>query len=286
MNVAVLGAGGYLGSEVVRRARISSEEEVLEFRDAAAFGASDRNRAVGALINCVGYYGDDGDRLQEANRDHAERAARLAAASGATFVHISSSAVFDASSSGLLTEDRLPVPATRYGRSKFEGELAVQALLPDARIARPAKVFGGADPRHRLHALALHIRRRRPLPMPRGGRLWANFVSVGSAAQVIVELALADSAPPVTHLSSSMPWPDFVEELASALETTPRPLPSPLEAPFALLARGLWRLPEPRPRLAARVLELWDETEFADTQSLIPKSALIGDLEDLAGRLR
>ena len=90
MVVAVLGAGGYLGTEVVRKARVSSGDEVLELRDAAALEACDRSPAVGAVINCVGYFGDDDDRLQEANRDHAERAARIAVARGATFVHVSS----------------------------------------------------------------------------------------------------------------------------------------------------------------------------------------------------
>lgn len=281
----MLGAGGYLGSEVAQKVRAAGQGEVHEIRDAAALEAIDRSITVGAIVNCVGYFGDDRDRLREANCDHAVRAARIAAERDATFVHVSSSAVFDSQKKGRFTEDGLPEPATEYGKSKLDGETAVREMMPEARIARPAKVFGGEDPRQRLHALARHILNRRPIPMPERKELWANFVWRDAAAQVIAGLALAGSAPPITHVSSSMPWSEFVNALAEALQVRPRPMAPLLEPPLGLLAHGLWRLPEPRPRLAARVLEIWDETEFIDTRSLVSSSLFDEGLRDLAYRL-
>lgn len=80
---------------------------------------------------------------EEARRLNVEMPRHLAAAAeriGAGFVYISTDSVF-AGDAGLYDEASEPGPGNVYARTKLEGERAVQAILPDAIVAR-TNIYG------------------------------------------------------------------------------------------------------------------------------------------------
>lgn len=282
----VLGASGYLGSAVTAAVIARrGEANVICSRDLAALPPQNGPSEGDVIINCVGYYGTEAPRLREANVDHAVRVAEAAHRTQATMLHISSSAVFDAMTSGEVAETTPPAPASAYGRSKAVGESRVLDVLPAARIYRPAKVFGGSDPRERLHSLARYVARGYPLPLPRRPALWANFVWIDDLAAVLAEAANSPAGPTHNHLASPVEWARFVQLLADALGRPARRLPQPLNPVVRVAASGCARLPEPRPRLAARVLEMWDRLRFVDSARLLDDASVRRGLHDLADRV-
>lgn len=150
MKVLVLGGAGMLGHRLYATLR-ARHETVVTFRRAAAeyesLGFFDRRdmlervdalsdddvkRALGtarpdAVVNCVGII----KQLREAedpitaiavNALLPHRLARLCAAAGARFVHVSTDCVFSGRK-GRYTEADTPDPVDLYGRSKLLGEV-------------------------------------------------------------------------------------------------------------------------------------------------------------------
>lgn len=77
------------------------------------------------------------------NVEAARLVAEAAARHGARLVHLSTEYVFDGRE-GPYAEDDPPNPISVYGRTKYQGELAVRAAAPDAAVARTTVLFGYA----------------------------------------------------------------------------------------------------------------------------------------------
>lgn len=60
-----------------------------------------------------------------------------------TLVYLSTCAVFDGKKRTPYKENGKPNPINIYGKTKWQGELAVQNILPDALIIRTGWLFGG-----------------------------------------------------------------------------------------------------------------------------------------------
>lgn len=106
------------------------------------------------------------DHPQEAfrnNRDAPAAAARVAALTGARFVYYSTEYVFDGRA-GPYGEDDPPRPLSVYGRSKLEGERAVQEADPRALVIRTAVVYG-PEPQGKNFVYQLLQRARSGQPM-------------------------------------------------------------------------------------------------------------------------
>lgn len=84
------------------------------------------------------------DRAFALNRDGAGMLAAAAARRGLPIIHLSTDYVYDGRKSGPYVETDEPAPASVYGRSKLDGELAVQAANPKHIILRTAWVFSPA----------------------------------------------------------------------------------------------------------------------------------------------
>ena len=81
--------------------------------------------------------------------------------SGALLVHYSTDYVFDGTKTGPYTEDDTPNPLSVYGRTKWEGEQAIQASGCDHLILRTSWVYG---PRGKNFLLTiLRLAREKPL---------------------------------------------------------------------------------------------------------------------------
>ena len=159
MRALVIGASGQVGAALMDALRARGHEargtyakhpapglDPLDLSDHAGVA-----RAVSAgppdWIFCpaglshVDYCEDHADEAMAANRDGPAAAARAAEAAGAGFVYYSSDYVFDGVG-GPFGEDHAPHPLCVYGRSKHEGEQAVQAACRRAVIIRTSVVYG------------------------------------------------------------------------------------------------------------------------------------------------
>jgi dTDP-4-dehydrorhamnose reductase len=157
MIVAVLGANGQLGSDIVRGAR--------EFRDIKTLALTRRDLDVcdlpsivevlagkqfDVLVNCTSYHKTDEveGRATEAFRVNAHAVAALAKACrarGARFVQVSTDYVFDGGNKRPYTETDFASAVNVYGASKLLGEkLALREHPEGTLIARVASLFGVA----------------------------------------------------------------------------------------------------------------------------------------------
>jgi dTDP-4-dehydrorhamnose reductase len=159
MRALVIGASGQVGASLLTSLRERGHEaggtyghnpapglEPLDLTDHAAVA-----RAVAAArpdwvfcpagLSHVDYCEDHVDEAMAANRDGPAAAARAAQAAGASFVYYSSDYVFDGVD-GPFGEDDTPRPHSVYGRSKHEGERAVQEACRRAVVIRTSVVYG------------------------------------------------------------------------------------------------------------------------------------------------
>jgi dTDP-4-dehydrorhamnose reductase len=150
-RVLVLGAGGQLGKELMLAAApqlecIALTRQDLDIGDAEAVGNRLSALAPQVVINAAAYTAvdaaeDDADAAQRAN---AEGPANLAIGCkdlGVRLLHVSTDFVFDGRSSQPYATDAPTAPLGQYGRSKLDGEQALQHLLPQALVLRSGWVY-------------------------------------------------------------------------------------------------------------------------------------------------
>jgi dTDP-4-dehydrorhamnose reductase len=153
MKVAIIGAGGLVGSEFARQ--LSPHHDVLSFThpnlditDSEAVNHVILNARPELIINCA-VLGVDACELNPSlawsvNVAGAENLANAANAIDAEFVHLSSNYVFDGNRSkdSPYTIKDEPAPINTYGRTKLAGERAVNAAVQRCFIIRTSWVFG------------------------------------------------------------------------------------------------------------------------------------------------
>jgi dTDP-4-dehydrorhamnose reductase len=140
VTLLVTGAGGYLGSELLRRTdAVGVSSADADIRDPAAVGALfDRLRP--RVVIHTAYRRDD----RATTFDGAVNVA--AAAAEARLVHLSTDVVFDGEKGAPYVEEDEPTPLTDYGRAKADAERAVLAEHPGALVVRTSLIYGGPQP--------------------------------------------------------------------------------------------------------------------------------------------
>jgi dTDP-4-dehydrorhamnose reductase len=150
MRVLVTGAGGMLGTELVRQLggdSIGMDLPQLDILDAAAVGLALREHRPHWLVNCAAFTNVDGcEGNTEAYRANADGPGVLAACCedvGVPMVQISTDYVFHGALRRPYTEEDAPDPLSDYGRGKLEGEQAALAAHPNGLVVvRTAWLFG------------------------------------------------------------------------------------------------------------------------------------------------
>jgi dTDP-4-dehydrorhamnose reductase len=192
LTVLVVGASGYLGSEVAARAAAAGRPVVgtssadLDITDRSAV-----HRLVAAVrpqivINCA--YRNDS---WAACADGAAHVALASAAAGARLVHLSSDAVHGGRPTP-YGDTEPPTPVHMYGAAKAAAETAVAAIDPSALLIRTSLIIS-ADERSKQVRLCLDLIRG-----AWSGALFADEfrcpVDVGDLAAAVLELAAGDVA--------------------------------------------------------------------------------------------
>lgn len=167
MRLLVFGAGGQLGTDVIKRATRDGIDAVgvthheCDITDQAAVRSAIYAAQADAVVNCAAWTKVDAaeDHEQQAraiNGDGAGTIATAAAQRGIRCCHISTDYVFDGAATSPISEDAQPNPASAYGRTKYAGEQQVRAALGDrALIVRTAWLYGAMGPNFVLTMLRL-----------------------------------------------------------------------------------------------------------------------------------
>lgn len=167
MTVLIVGASGFLGTELVRQAvragrgtaatfhtRPGDVDGVswhhLDLRDPRRLEATLDVVAPSAVINAT-----SGGSDWAVTADGSVRIAEVTARRGIRLVHVSSDAIFSGADVH-YAETALPDPVTAYGAAKAAAETAVRLLHPTSAVARTSLIIGDGDSVHErlVHDLA------------------------------------------------------------------------------------------------------------------------------------
>lgn len=233
MIVAVLGANGQLGSDLVRVASefrgvetLAVTRKDLDVCQRAAIPEVLSAKRFDAVVNCTSYHKTDEveERATEAFRinAHAVRGlAKVCKAKGARFIHLSTDYVFDGESSRPYLETDSASPVNVYGASKLLGEKFATREYPEGTlIARVASLFGVAGSSGKGGNFVETILRK---AKETGEVRVVNDVtmsptSTADAARVILKLMEKDAPAGTYHVVNSgvATWFEFAREIVEA----------------------------------------------------------------------
>ena len=148
-QILVTGGSGQLAQALLRadprRVRVVGRPEFdFDFPDTIA--AAVRAHRPALVINAAAYTAVDAaesapEAAARANADGPALLAQACRTHSIPLIHVSTDYVFDGLKSEPYTETDLTSPAGVYGRTKLEGEVAVQAAHPGAVILRTSWVY-------------------------------------------------------------------------------------------------------------------------------------------------
>lgn len=155
IKIAIIGANGQLGSDIVKIYK-NSEHEIVPLThadiDVTEFKSCEdilKNIQPEVVINCAAYVRvDDAEELPHiafaVNALGARNIALICKDLNATLMHISTDYIFDGRKKKPYAEDDTPNPLNVYGNSKLAGEYFVRNILENYYIIRSSSIFGVA----------------------------------------------------------------------------------------------------------------------------------------------
>jgi len=198
MRVLLFGGTGQVGWELQRTLRPLGEVQALDFPqvdflDLPALRAAVRDARPGLIVNAAGYTAVD-KAESEPEKVHAINAAAPGALAeearhlGIGLVHYSTDYVFDGGKGEPYTEDDPPHPLNVYGRTKLDGDLAIQASGAWHLILRTSWVYGARGANFFLTMLRLARERRelRVVDDQVGSPTWSHAIAAVTA-QILLQ---------------------------------------------------------------------------------------------------
>ena len=212
MTTVVTGAGGFLGSVLVRelvargrsvRAIIRSNAKALEELDIEIVTADIRDsssidralagaESVFHLASVISLSGDRSGSVSATNIDGARNVAEAALKNGVKrFIHCSSIHVFDLKDHGKTINEntiRVTTDSPVYDRTKYAGEIAVRNLIKmglPAVVIHPTGVIGPGDHRpSRMGQVLIDLSSKKLPALISGGFNWVDVrdVCIGALA--------------------------------------------------------------------------------------------------------
>ncbi len=152
MNILVTGANGQLGNEIRRLGAVSPNNYIftdvmeLDITDAAAVMQYVKENEASVVVNCAAYTNVDKAESDEATAEliNATAVANLANAMkevGGTLFHVSTDYVFGCEGNTPRTEEMPTAPLGVYGRTKLNGEKAIEKSGCKALVFRTAWLY-------------------------------------------------------------------------------------------------------------------------------------------------
>lgn len=153
MKILVTGAGGQVGSELMRRGNtrgfqmLASDVSDLDISNQNAVNRYIENCKPDILINAAAYTAVDKAESEEElayaiNRDGAAYLAQACRKLDIPLFHISTDYVFGGKKDSAYVETDTPNPQSVYGKSKLEGDLVIESTIENHIILRVSWVFG------------------------------------------------------------------------------------------------------------------------------------------------
>lgn len=235
MKIAVIGANGQLGHDVVRafanqgdevRAlthediELSSLESVKACLDATQAKIVVNTAAMHHVENCEQQPG----RAHDVNAVGARNLASATRDLGSVLIHVSTDYVFDGTKGEPYVESDVARPLNVYGRTKLEGEQFVQEINPRHFVLRTAALYGNSPCRAKggqnFVDLMLRLARER-------GRVrvvdneFTSPTATADLAQQIAALSRSD-AYGLYHATAegSCSWYEFAREIFHAADVS------------------------------------------------------------------
>jgi len=153
-NVLVTGSNGQLGSEIKALTDgmnlpfrfFFTDADSLDITDIRQIDAFVTDYHIQYLINCAAYTAvdkaeTDAERAYAINARAVANVGQVAKKYGVKVIHISTDFVFDGKSTVPYTEKMAALPLSVYGKSKLEGEEALQAAGGDWIILRTSWMY-------------------------------------------------------------------------------------------------------------------------------------------------
>lgn len=228
MRIAVLGANGQLGSDVVAEAHRRGHRVVelrrgqLDLERLEAIPAVLGGLDFDALVNATGYHRTDeaeaqAQRAFTINAHAVERLALVCAEKRARLLHISTDYVFDGLTRQPYREEDPPSPLNVYGASKLVGEGLARRAHADTVILRVASLFGLAGSSGKggnfVETMIRTGREKGRLRVVNDITMSPTFSA--DAARILLELLERDAPPGTYHVVNSgrATWFEFARRI-------------------------------------------------------------------------
>jgi dTDP-4-dehydrorhamnose reductase len=153
MKIAVIGADGQLGTDVVKAFAANGDEVVslthsdIEISDKGSVSERLAASRPSIIINTAAMHHvdkceQDPARAFAVNSLGAKNLALATKEIGAKLMHVSTDYVFDGEKGTPYTETDAPRPLNAYGNSKLSGEYFVRSTVPEHFVLRTSAIYG------------------------------------------------------------------------------------------------------------------------------------------------